>query len=109
MSSFVATITLYQTNGPGLVISRAPDDAWALDVAGDHMAGMFVRDAQAWAGGDWEPCEADHEFQVDLSDELREVATWDAEHGLRLLAEPAAMGFAARDYLGVSSEGNTNA
>jgi hypothetical protein len=48
MTSHNATVTLYQTKGPGLVIARSPDNAGERYVAGDHMAGAFAHHAQAW-------------------------------------------------------------
>lgn len=95
-----ATVTLYETNGSTLVIARGDDDVWSLYVAGDHMEGMFAKDAEAWIDGDWEPSESDGQNPTDLDDDLKEVATWDQAKGLVLSVRRNELGAAARDYIG---------
>lgn len=99
------TVTLYETNSDILVIARG-DDAWTLQVAGTHMVGRFAADAEAWINGDWEPNEGDGQNPTHL-DDLKEVATWDAENGVTLLVDPDSLGGAAREYLPATATTDT--
>ncbi|MGV9386648.1 hypothetical protein ACWDRB_63360 [Nonomuraea sp. NPDC003707] len=103
-------ITLYETNGDPLVITKkaaddASEEAWTLHIGPwKHFHGAFATDAKAWVEGDWEPNENDGQTPTAVDDDLREVATWDAEQGLQVLVRPDELGGTARDYLGVYPE-----
>ncbi|MEU4703332.1 hypothetical protein [Nonomuraea dietziae] len=97
-------ITLFETNSDILVIAKE-NEAWTLHIGPwEHMLGMFATDAEAWTAGDWAPNEHDGQNPTEVDDDLREVATWDAERGLQVLVRPDELGGAAQDYLGVHPE-----
>ncbi|MFD9949680.1 type II toxin-antitoxin system Phd/YefM family antitoxin [Nonomuraea sp. NPDC059023] len=93
------TVTLYQTNGPLLVIGRGRS-TWSLNAAGDHMLGRFASDARAWLNGDWEPNKSDGRNRARLDEDLTPIASWDPERKLCILVETDSLGGAARDYIG---------
>ncbi|MCA2229616.1 type I-C CRISPR-associated protein Cas8c/Csd1 [Nonomuraea aurantiaca] len=103
MTSYNTTVTLLETKADVLVIVMN-DQAWTLQIGGDHMLGQFAADAEAWANGDWEPNEHDGQNPTDVDDTLREVATWTRDRGLEVVVRPDELGGAARDYLGVHPE-----
>lgn len=93
------SVTLYETNSDLLVIAKG-NEAWSLHLAGDHMEGMFAKDAEAWVEGDWEPNEADGQNPTTIDDDLTPVAEWTVS-GVRLLdTRRDNLGAAAKDYLG---------
>ncbi|MFN2636930.1 MAG: type II toxin-antitoxin system Phd/YefM family antitoxin [Gemmatimonadaceae bacterium] len=109
----VMTVTLFETNSDLLVIAKG-NEAWSLHLAGDHMEGMFAKDAEAWISGDWEPSEADGQSPTDIDDDLTAVAEWTALGGVRLLDTGRDnLGAAAKDYIGpdayIATVGEDNA
>ncbi|MFC6883525.1 type II toxin-antitoxin system Phd/YefM family antitoxin [Actinomadura yumaensis] len=95
------TVTLYETNGPSLVLARG-DDAWDLGAPdGHYLNGTFAADAQAWHEGTWEPNVDDGQEPTLLEDDLTPVAQWTSE-GVTLLTDPHRLGVAAL-YLGTDA------
>ncbi len=95
-------ITLYETNSDLLILAKGAA-AWDMGAPGaslGYLEGTFAEDAAAWASGaSWEPNEGDGQHPTEIDDDLTAVATWDPEHGVRLLVDRESLGDAAEIYL----------